>query len=81
MEMMETIVAEKTTVKRDRHIKEKSLNYEEFFLRDKFMNAQEAREFGLVDEVMDDAGDIIVLDKPDNNVSVLLENSTKKRLN
>ncbi|MDD4191233.1 MAG: hypothetical protein PHI28_07880 [Mangrovibacterium sp.] len=43
------------------------------------MNAHEAREFGLNDEVMDDVGDIIVLDKPDNQVS-LIENSARKRL-
>ncbi len=53
---------------------------EEFFMRDKFMNAHEAREFGLIDEVMDDAGDVIVLDNPDSHVS-LIENSARKRLN
>lgn len=53
---------------------------EEFFLRDKFMNAHEAREFGLIDEVIDDAGDVIVLDNPDSQVS-LIENSARKRLN
>ncbi|MGV8095097.1 MAG: hypothetical protein AB2L24_24860 [Mangrovibacterium sp.] len=29
------------------------------------MNAHEAREFGIVDEVMDDPGDIITLETPD----------------
>lgn len=53
---------------------------EAFFLRDKFMNAHEAREFGLIDEVIDDAGDVIVLDNPDSQVS-LIENSARKRLN
>ncbi len=53
---------------------------EEFFLRDKFMNAHEAREFGLIDEVIDDVGDVIVLDNPDSQVS-LIGNSTRKRLN
>ncbi len=53
---------------------------EEFFLRDKFMNAHEAREFGLIDEVIDDVGDVIVLDNPDSQVS-LIENSARKRLN
>lgn len=53
---------------------------EAFFLRDKFMNAHEAREFGLIDEVMDDTGDVIVLDNPDSQVS-LIENSARKRLN
>jgi ATP-dependent Clp protease protease subunit len=54
---------------------------EEFFLRDKFMNAHEAREFGLIDEVMDDAGDVIVLDNPDSRVSLIENNSARKRLN
>lgn len=54
---------------------------EEFFLRDKFMNAHEAREFGLIDEVMDDAGDVIVLDNPDSRVSLIENNSGRKRLN
>jgi ATP-dependent Clp protease protease subunit len=54
---------------------------EEFFRRDKFMNAHEAREFGIVDEVMDDPGDIITLETPDNNVNLILGNSTRKRLN
>lgn len=53
---------------------------EAFFLRDKFMNAHEAREFGLIDEVMDDTGDVIVLDNTDSQVS-LIENSARKRLN
>ncbi len=44
------------------------------------MNAHEAREFGLIDEVMDDTGDVIVLDNPDSQVS-LIENSARKRLN
>lgn len=53
---------------------------EEFFLRDKFMNAHEAREFGIVDEVMDDPGDIISLETPDNKIDLILGNSTRKRL-
>jgi ATP-dependent Clp protease protease subunit len=53
---------------------------EAFFLRDKFMNAHEAREFGLIDEVMYDTGDVIVLDNTDSQVS-LIENSARKRLN
>jgi ATP-dependent Clp protease protease subunit len=53
---------------------------EEFFRRDKFMNAHEAREFGIVDEVMDDPGDIITLETPDNQIS-LMGNPNRKRLN
>ncbi len=44
---------------------------EEYFLRDKYMNAEEAREFGLVDEVMGDAGDVIFLGKSDFSVGFL----------
>jgi ATP-dependent Clp protease protease subunit len=54
---------------------------EEFFLRDKFMNAHEAKEFGLIDEIMDDPGDIVVLDNPENNVSLITEGSGRTRLN
>jgi ATP-dependent Clp protease protease subunit len=35
---------------------------EEFFLRDRFMNAVEAKSFGLIDEVLGDVNDIVVLD-------------------
>jgi len=35
---------------------------EEFFLRDRFMNAVEAKSFGLIDEVLGDVSDIVVLD-------------------
>jgi len=34
---------------------------EEFFLRDKYMNAPEAKQYGLIDEVLGDASDVIVL--------------------
>lgn len=54
---------------------------EEFFMRDKFMNAHEAREFGIIDEVMADAGDVITLETPAHNVNLVLGNSTRKRLN
>jgi ATP-dependent Clp protease protease subunit len=54
---------------------------EDFFLRDKFMNAHEAKEFGLIDEIMDDPGDIVVLDNPENNVSLITEGSGRTRLN
>jgi ATP-dependent Clp protease protease subunit len=54
---------------------------EDFFLRDKFMNAHEAKEFGLIDKIMDDPGDIVVLDNPENNVSLITEGSGRTRLN
>jgi len=34
---------------------------EEYFLRDKFMSAPEAREFGLIDEVLGDTSNVVVL--------------------
>lgn len=34
---------------------------EEYFLRDKFMSAPEARDFGLIDEVLGDISNVIVL--------------------
>jgi ATP-dependent Clp protease protease subunit len=35
---------------------------EEYFLRDKFMSAPEAREFGLIDEVLGDTSNVVILD-------------------
>lgn len=34
---------------------------EEYFLRDKFMSAPEAREFGLIDEVLGDTSNVVIL--------------------
>jgi ATP-dependent Clp protease protease subunit len=34
---------------------------EEYFLRDKYMSAPEAREFGLIDEVLGDTSNVVVL--------------------
>ena len=53
---------------------------EEFFLRDKFMNARDAKDFGIIDEVMGDASDIVVLNKPEFNVSLMPGGTEKKRL-
>jgi ATP-dependent Clp protease protease subunit len=36
---------------------------EEIFERDRWMNAVEAKQFGLVDDVLGDTGDVIVIDK------------------
>ena len=41
---------------------------EEFFLRDRFLNAIEAKEYGLIDEVLGDANDLIKLDTKDLEV-------------
>ena len=36
---------------------------EEYFLRDRYLNAMEAKAFGLVDEVLGDVSDIISIDR------------------
>lgn len=46
---------------------------EEFFIRDKYLNAQEAKNFGIIDEVMGDASDIVVLDKTKPEVNLMFE--------
>jgi ATP-dependent Clp protease protease subunit len=38
---------------------------EEYFLRDKYMNAPEAKAFGLIDEVLGDVSDVVLLDNPE----------------
>lgn len=48
---------------------------EEFFLRDKYLNAQEAKEYGIVDEVMGDADDLIVLNSTELDVHVIPGNN------
>jgi ATP-dependent Clp protease protease subunit len=48
---------------------------EEFFLRDKYLNAQEAKEYGIVDEVMGDADDLIVLDNKELDVHLMPGNN------
>jgi ATP-dependent Clp protease, protease subunit len=41
---------------------------EEFFLRDRYLNAIEAKEYGLIDEVLGNAQDVITLGHPEMNV-------------
>ena len=36
---------------------------EEMFIRDRYMNAVEARNYGLIDEVLGDTSDIVVISK------------------
>jgi len=43
---------------------------EEYFLRDKFMSAPEAREFGLIDEVLGDTSNVVVLRNCDPDVEL-----------
>jgi ATP-dependent Clp protease, protease subunit len=42
---------------------------EEYFIRDRYLNALEAKDFGLVDEVMGDTSDLIQLNKAGLDVS------------
>ncbi|HWA32681.1 MAG TPA: ATP-dependent Clp protease proteolytic subunit, partial [Cyclobacteriaceae bacterium] len=44
---------------------------ETYFLRDRFMNAVEAKSFGLIDEVLGDPSDIVVLNEANFGVSLL----------
>jgi ATP-dependent Clp protease protease subunit len=43
---------------------------EEFFLRDKYLNALEAKEYGLVDEVLGDTQHLIKLNQSDPEISL-----------
>ena len=43
---------------------------EEYFLRDKFIIAHEAREFGLIDEVLGDTSNVVVLRNGDPDVEL-----------
>ena len=44
---------------------------EEYFIRDRYLNAEEAKAFGLVDEVLGDTSDLVVLNNPDLQVKML----------
>ena len=54
---------------------------EDFFIRDKYLNAQEAKNFGIVDEVLGDASDIVILNKLRPEVNLMLKETTKGILN
>ncbi|HEY9008114.1 ClpP family protease [Ohtaekwangia sp.] len=43
---------------------------EDYFLRDRFMSAPEAKAFGLIDEVLGDISDVIVLNNAEAHVSM-----------
>lgn len=43
---------------------------QEYFLRDKYMSAPEARAFGLIDEVLGDVSDVVVMDNPELKMSL-----------
>jgi ATP-dependent Clp protease, protease subunit len=46
---------------------------EEYFLRDRYLNAVEAKGFGLVDEVLGDVSDIVVLNNQPFGVEMMAE--------
>jgi ATP-dependent Clp protease, protease subunit len=46
---------------------------EEYFLRDRYLNAVEAKAFGLVDEVLGDVSDIIVLNNQPFSVEMMVK--------
>ncbi len=54
---------------------------EDFFIRDKYLNAQEAKNFGIVDEVLGDASDIVILNKLRPEVNLMLKEKAKGILN
>lgn len=54
---------------------------EAFFIRDRYLNAQEAKDFGIIDEVMGDASDIVILNKAKQEVNLMIENTKKGILN
>lgn len=53
---------------------------EEFFLRDKFLNAQEAKEFGLIDEVLGNLDDVITLSHPRFDVGFVSGDQQRKEV-
>jgi ATP-dependent Clp protease protease subunit len=53
---------------------------EDYFLRDKFMTAPEARDFGLIDEVLGDTGDVVVLERIPFSVSLFNRESGDRSL-
>ncbi|UII34555.1 ATP-dependent Clp protease proteolytic subunit [Fulvivirga ulvae] len=50
---------------------------EDFFIRDKYLNAQEAKNFGIVDEILGDASDIVILNKSRPGVNLMLKAAQK----
>ncbi|WP_265954352.1 ClpP family protease [Galbibacter sp. EGI 63066] len=48
---------------------------EAFFLRDRYLNSIEAKDYGIVDEVLGDTNNLIALNREDFKVSFLTDNS------
>jgi ATP-dependent Clp protease protease subunit len=43
---------------------------EDYFLRDRYLSAPEAREFGLIDSVLGDISDVVMISKPEIEMSL-----------
>jgi ATP-dependent Clp protease, protease subunit len=54
---------------------------ETFFLRDRYMDAVQAKEFGLIDEILGDVSDLVMLDNQEPGVSFLGEKKKVEQLN
>jgi ATP-dependent Clp protease protease subunit len=53
---------------------------EEFFLRDKYMSAPEAKEFGLIDDVLGDTSDVVVVNHQELTMSLFQAMSPEKMI-
>jgi len=53
---------------------------EAYFLRDKFLSAPEAKEFGLIDEVLGDISDVVVLENPDATMRLFQARTDEKAI-
>jgi len=51
---------------------------EQYFLRDKYLSAPEARELGFVDEILGDTTDVVLLEKPEPKMSLFASTSQLK---
>lgn len=49
---------------------------EDFFIRDRYLNALEAKDYGLIDEVLGDTGDLILLNKAEQVVGFYTDKKT-----
>ena len=50
---------------------------EDFFIRDKYLNAQEAKDYGIVDEILGDTSDLVTLNKSRPGVNFMLKMAQK----
>lgn len=60
-----------------KHSRHSAKEIEEYFLRDRFMSAPEALEFGLIDEVLGDVSDVVLLKRQDSIIELSGKNQIK----